>query len=214
MTAARNAGLVALLVGAGVAGYFTAMAHADTGRGLDGQAAQPPGGLPGAALPGAPAPAGWPPVPPPGFGLPHQVGMGGPAGHPPFPGMPPLSPSSVLAGMLSAEEVAIGIRADQLDAWRDYTDALQALMVPPGPPAAQSGTAFGVASAFAERAQAQGKKAQVVMAALEKLKVKLTAEQLERAKVFEAHLPPPPLPPRFGPGGPPGLPPGGTGTPG
>ncbi|MFB9980086.1 hypothetical protein ACFSQQ_20300 [Mesorhizobium kowhaii] len=54
---------------------------------------------------------------PEGFG-PHRMG-------------PP--PEFMLAARLAALETRVGIRSEQLDAWRDYTSALQAVLAPPRP---------------------------------------------------------------------------------
>ncbi|RWH34083.1 hypothetical protein [Mesorhizobium sp.] len=40
-------------------------------------------------------------------------------------------PPEFLAARLAALETRIGIRSEQLDAWRDYTSALQAVLTPP-----------------------------------------------------------------------------------
>lgn len=44
-----------------------------------------------------------------------------------------VSPETVLAIRLGVLQTRIGIRAEQFDAWRDYTDALQHLAVQPDP---------------------------------------------------------------------------------
>ncbi|TIT07399.1 MAG: hypothetical protein E5W85_25260, partial [Mesorhizobium sp.] len=43
-------------------------------------------------------------------------------------------PPEFLAARLAALETRVGIRSEQLDAWRDYTGALQAVLAPPARP--------------------------------------------------------------------------------
>ncbi|MEP9370230.1 hypothetical protein [Xanthobacter sp. VNH20] len=114
---------------------------------------------------------------------------------PPRPdrGPGPIRGQMVAAASLSTLETYIGIRADQLDAWRAYTNAVLALLQPPKPPQEEpKPAAFARAEAIATHMADQGTKAQAVLAALTALKVKLTDDQLRRAAELSAALPPGP----------------------
>ncbi|RWC34706.1 MAG: hypothetical protein EOS70_14095 [Mesorhizobium sp.] len=108
-------------------------------------------------------------------------------------------PPEMLAARLSALETRIGIRSEQLDAWRDYTSALQAVLAPPhfdrGPGAPGAPEAGGPGSpggpgqaqrdpfAFQERLADEVTKRAASAAKLKDaiavLRTKLTPEQLE-----------------------------------
>ncbi|OHV89198.1 hypothetical protein [Mesorhizobium sp. ORS 3428] len=192
-----------------------------------------PDGVPGDAPPpmtrqddAHPGPMPWPGLHgpmrqgPEGFGF-HRMG-------------PP--PPEMLAARLSALETRIGIRSEQLDAWRDYTSALQAVLAPPrfdhgpGAPGGPGPEAGGLATpggpdqarrdpfAFQERLADEVTKRAASAAKLKDaiavLRTKLTPEQLEiLASADRPHGPPPgpwgdPPVDAAGPGGPHGqLPP-------
>lgn len=126
-------------------------------------------------------------------------------GEPPFAGPRPHGPRGFhgrppITLMLSEQETAIGIRASQLDAWRDYSDAMQVMLAPPPRPDREvlaSTEPFAMPKALAEDIAKRADAAKKVQAAIEKLKTTLTPEQLERA----ARLAPPPPPPGHGPHG-------------
>ena len=97
-----------------------------------------------------------------------------------------------LAGLLAAQETAIGIRPDQMEAWRAYSEALLALIPdratvvslvgkpdegPEGP------EAFGRAEALSDALVNYADKARVLKQAITDLRAKLTSEQLEAARV-------------------------------
>ncbi|SDA97331.1 hypothetical protein [Mesorhizobium qingshengii] len=131
----------------------------------------------------------------------------GPEGPGPRMGPPP---EFMLAARLAALETRIGVRTEQLDAWRDYTSALQAVLSPPrpdhgpggpggpGPEAKGPDAAGGKPDAFAfQERLADDVTARAVSAgqlkdAITVLRTKLTPDQLEiLASAERPHGPPP-----------------------
>ena len=111
-----------------------------------------------------------------------------------------------IAERLSAAETLIGIRADQLDAWRAYTSALIDLFAPPAPPLggpAPGGPDAGADRAFAreermaQRIKERAAKADALVAAIATLKAKLTPDQLEKLGSITL-MPRPPMHPGLG----------------
>jgi len=124
-----------------------------------------------------------------------------------------------IAERLSAAETLVGIRADQLDAWRAYTSALIDLFTPPAPPVggpAPGGPDAGADRAFAreermaQRIKERAAKADALVAAIATLKAKLTPDQLEKLGSITL-MPRPPMHPGWGGRGPGGHGPEGRG---
>jgi hypothetical protein len=135
------------------------------------------------------------------------------AGAPPFP-PPPMAGPGGLPQLLSSLETEIGIRGGQLDAWRDFTDALLVVASPPGPPSPRGGPQdqtkpepFSLARFLAEDALRRSRGAEALIKAIDALRGTLTPEQLQKIAELEARLAPSPggRKPPFGP------PPGGFG---
>lgn len=153
-------------------------------------------------------PQGWGPQ---GFG-PHGPMRPGPEGFGPQ-GFGPRRmgppPEFMLAARLAALETRVGIRSEQLDAWRDYTSALQAVLSPPrhdrgpggtgspeakGPDAGPASNAdpFAFQERLADDVTARAGSAAKLKDAIAELRAKLSPEQLEiLASADRPHGPPP-----------------------
>lgn len=139
--------------------------------------------------------------PPPLFGGPAHRG---PEVGPPLPMRDPkLEPGRPpLAHALAAMETEIGIRSQQIDIWRDFTDALLAATTPPAPPTpsgegegrppARKAQPFAPVLQLANDAVEYGRKAERLLKAIDSLRGTLTPEQLEKVAALESRFLSPP----------------------
>lgn len=107
----------------------------------------------------------------------------------------PVSARFIAGALLSAQETALGIRSDQAQAWRNYTNALVDLL-PSGKriarwadkPKRESAEAFDLAQDLAAGAMERAEKAKRLREAIDALKAELSPDQLRTAQQMQAAL--------------------------
>ncbi|WP_371345941.1 hypothetical protein [Ancylobacter sp. IITR112] len=113
----------------------------------------------------------------------------------PGPAFDPTAVRLIAGLLLSAQETALGIRTDQMDAWRGYTTALIALL-PSGERLGRwtdeekraEAQAFDLAQDIANAAIERAEKARALQDAVSTLKAALTPEQMSMAKQMQERL--------------------------
>ncbi|MFD2029161.1 hypothetical protein ACFSKM_00255 [Ancylobacter dichloromethanicus] len=113
----------------------------------------------------------------------------------PGPAFDPAAARLIAGMLLSAQETALGIRTDQMDAWRGYTNALIAFL-PSGERLGRwmdekkraDAQAFDLAQDIAGAAIQRAEKARALQDAVSKLKAVLTPEQMSMAKQMQEKL--------------------------
>ncbi|OYX11120.1 MAG: hypothetical protein B7Z15_12400 [Rhizobiales bacterium 32-66-8] len=113
----------------------------------------------------------------------------------PGPAFDPIAARLIAGLLLSAQETALGIRTDQMDAWRSYTTALIALL-PSGERLGRwtdetkraEAQAFDLAQDIAGAAIERAEKARALQDAVSRLKTALTPEQMSLAKQMQEKL--------------------------
>ncbi|MCS0501189.1 hypothetical protein [Ancylobacter mangrovi] len=123
----------------------------------------------------------------------------GPCDVPAFgPGMPAFDGTMarlVAGALLSAQETALGITPDQMEAWRAYTGALIAF-IPTGERVGrwtdrktrEEAAAFDLVDDITSSAIERADKAKTLQAAADALKAKLTPGQLDMVKQMQSRL--------------------------
>lgn len=116
-------------------------------------------------------------------------------------GKGPDSPEFSVAGHLSAMELTIGVKAEQLNAWRDYTSALLALLAPEPPKnpninhhdnddaTHQAKDPFDREGKLADHILKRAVAAQKLKDAIETLRTALGADQLRLLATFDEQGP-------------------------